>query len=168
MDDETMKFGLLMETAQTHQSLAEAAVERLHAHMRGLDAVVREQIRRTLIDELQALAVDVKNATQAMRALKRAASLRMALWGIGIVALWCVISTAGVVATAKWLLPSRAEIAELHVRHEELVLAIMRLEQQGGRVDLRRCGDSGRLCVRVDRKAPVFGQKSDYLVVAGY
>ena len=71
-------------------------------------------------------------------------------------------------ATAKWLLPSRAETAALHVRHEELVLAIMRLEQQGGRVDLRRCGDPGRLCVRVDRKAPVFGQNSDYLVVAGY
>ena len=42
-----------------------------------------------------------------------------------------------------------------------------RLEQQGGRIDWRHCGEAARLCVRVDRKAPTYGEKADYYVVAG-
>jgi hypothetical protein len=168
MDDATIKFGLLMETAQTHQHLAEVAVERLRAHLHGLDAVVRDEIRRTLIDELHALTSETKGAAQAIRALKRAANLRLALWGIGIVTVWCAVSTAGVVAAASWLLPSSAQSTALRARHDALVLGISRLEEQGGRIDLRRCGEPGRLCIRVDRKAPVFGPNSDYVVVAGY
>ncbi len=55
MDDTTMKFGLLMESAQTHQKLADAHLEKLRAHTRDLDGVVREEIRRTLVEELQDL-----------------------------------------------------------------------------------------------------------------
>jgi hypothetical protein len=33
---------------------------------------------------------------------------------------------------------------------------------------LRHCGDTSRLCVRIDRRAPVYGEQSDYLVVRGY
>ncbi len=50
-----MKFGLLMESAQTHQKMAEAHLEKLRAHTQELDGVVREEIRRTLIEELQEL-----------------------------------------------------------------------------------------------------------------
>jgi hypothetical protein len=46
--------------------------------------------------------------------------------------------------------------------------AIASLDERGGRIDLRRCGDSERWCVRVDRQAPVYGAQSDYYVLKGY
>ena len=168
MNNETMKCGLLMETAQTQQTLVDAALERLKTHTQDLDAVVREEIRRTLVNELQGLAAESKDAARALRALRRAANLRMALWSVGIAALCCAMSTALIVAAARWLLPSRAEIAALRSQHEQLVSAIVLLEEHGGRIDLRRCGEAGRFCVRVDRKAPAFGQRADYFIVAGY
>jgi hypothetical protein len=42
------------------------------------------------------------------------------------------------------------------------------LEQRGGLLDLRRCGNDARWCVRVDRHAPAYGEQADYLVVKGY
>lgn len=161
-----MKCGLLMEAAQTHQSLVDAALARLQAHTQGLDTVVREEIRRTLVDELQALASESNGAVRSLRALARAANMRVALWTIGIVTLCSAMTIAIIVATARWLLPSRSEIATLSEKRDELALAVARLEQRGGRIDLRRCGDTGRYCVRVDRKAPVFGQKAEYFIVA--
>ena len=44
IDDATMKFGLLMESAQAHQKLAETHLEKLRAHTQDLDGVVREEI----------------------------------------------------------------------------------------------------------------------------
>jgi hypothetical protein len=35
-------------------------------------------------------------------------------------------------------------------------------------LDVRTCGASARLCVRVDRNAPAYGPGADYLVVKGY
>jgi hypothetical protein len=55
LDDATMKVGLLMESAQAHQKLAEGQLERLRAHTQDLDSVVRDEIRRTLVEELRAL-----------------------------------------------------------------------------------------------------------------
>ena len=40
LDDTTMKFGLLMESVQAHQKLAETHLEELRAHTRDLDGVV--------------------------------------------------------------------------------------------------------------------------------
>src|SRR6202171_6593087 len=67
MDDATMKFGLLMESAQAHQKLAEAQLDKLRAHTDDLDGVVRDEIRRTLIEELQMLTAESTRATQALR-----------------------------------------------------------------------------------------------------
>jgi len=35
-------------------------------------------------------------------------------------------------------------------------------------VQLRHCGAARRLCVRVDRGAPLYGEAADFLVVKGY
>src|SRR5476649_1714238 len=137
MDDESIKCGLLMETAQSHQSLADTALERLKTHTQGLDAVVREEIRRTLTDELRALANENRSAVRALRTLARAANLRVALWSIGVAALCCAIAVAIIVVAAHWLLPSRSEIVALTTQHDQLALAVARLEQYGGRIDLR-------------------------------
>jgi hypothetical protein len=43
MDQDSVKLGLLMETAQTHQRLAEAAIEKLSEHTQALEVVARDQ-----------------------------------------------------------------------------------------------------------------------------
>ena len=162
--DEVMKFGLLMESAQAHQKLAETHLERLRAHTRDLDGVVREEIRRTLIDELQELTAEGTRAAQALRAMKRAANMRVLLWSAGI----AVVCTAIPSTIAHWVLPSAGEIAALRAERDRLVQSVGRLEQRGGRVDWRHCGDAARLCVRIDRSAPAYGEKADYYIVKGY
>jgi hypothetical protein len=86
------------------------------------------------------------------------------VWSIGMTTLCSVIP----LSLACWIIPSRSEISALRARHDELATKIANLEQRGGRIDLRRCGDGARLCVRVDRKAPTYGEQSDYLIVRGY
>jgi hypothetical protein len=157
-----------METAQTHQSLADVALQRLRTHTQDLDGVVRDEIRRTLIEELRSLAGEVESATRSLRSLAHAANTRSALWSVGTLTLCGALTIAMIIGAARWLLPSHSEIAGLRAQRDELALAVARLEQRGGRIDLRRCGDAERYCVRVDRNAPAFGRQADYLVVAGY
>jgi hypothetical protein len=164
MDDATMKFGLLMESAQVHQKLAETHLERLRAHTQDLDGVVREEIRRTLIEELQELSAESRRAAQALSGMKRAANMRGLLWS----AVVAILSTAIPGAIAHWVLPSAGEIDVLRARRDQLQANVARLEQRGGRIDWRHCGDEARLCVRIDRTAPTYGEKADYYIVKGY
>jgi len=163
-DDHTVKLGLLMEAAHSHQELVDGSLRQLQAHARGLDEVVRDEIRRIMSAELAELMDEAAKAAEVLRALGRAATLRAALWSTlaalvpGIMVsliLWC------------WL-PSPAQIAALRTQHAQLAAAVARLSGGGGRVDLRRCGDTSRLCVRIDRHAPAYGEQSDYLIVQGY
>jgi hypothetical protein len=164
MDESTMKLGLLMEAAQTNQRVAESSLKRLKIVANELAAVVRDEVHRVLIDELHSLAQDSKRASDALHAVGRAAAIRTVAWSVGLTALCSAIP----LVLACWILPSRAEIAVLRTRHDELALKIAQLEDRGGRIDLRHCGDGARLCVRVDRKAPMYGEQADYLVVRGY
>jgi hypothetical protein len=163
-DESTMKFGLLMESAQAHQKLAETHLEQLRAHTRDLDGVVRDEIRRTLVEELQMLSAESKRATEALQRIKRSAGVRVGLWSM-VSALMC----AGIpMAIMRWTMPSNSEIAALRTRRDELEASVLALERRGGRVDWRSCGEKARLCVRVDRKASTYGEKSDYYIVAGF
>jgi hypothetical protein len=103
-------------------------------------------------------------AAKALRKVRRVGVLRGALWSLGL-ALLCALIPVGV---ARWVLPSPAELAALRAKRDELNSNLQRLQQLGGRVEWRRCGEAGRLCVRVDRKAPAYGEKADYVVVEGY
>lgn len=164
MEDNTLKLGLLMEAAQAQQTLAEATLEKLSAHMRDLDDIVRDEIRRTLVEELQVLGNEGRRAAEALRGLGRSANLRMSLWSIGMT----LLCTAIPLSAAWWFLPSQGELVALRSRRDELAASLARLEQRGARIDVRRCGGSDRLCVRVDRKAPVYGDAGDYFVIKGY
>jgi uncharacterized protein involved in exopolysaccharide biosynthesis len=164
VDDETMKFGLLMESVQAHQKLAEAQLEKLRAHTEDLDDVVREEIRRTLVEELQSLTAESDRAARALRDMKRSVQTRGALLNIGIVVLCAAIPAA----IAHWALPSVSDIKALRAQRDALAQNVARLEQRGGKVDWRSCGDLRQLCVRVDRKAPIYGERADYYVVQGY
>lgn len=163
-DDATMKFGLLMESAQAHQKLAETQLDKLRAHTQDLDSVVRDEIRRTLVEELQMLTAETARATRALQKVRRGAGLQRALWSFMLM-LTCSLVP---LAVARWVLPSASEVSTLRARRDELRMNVAKLEQLGGHIDWRRCGDTRRLCVRVDRKAPSYGEKGDYYVIEGY
>ena len=81
-----------------------------HPHRdRRLDAVVRDQVRSTLCEELAALKRQANQAAAALESMRRAANLRVTLWTAGLTA----IAAAIALSVAWWVLPSRAEIAKL-------------------------------------------------------
>jgi hypothetical protein len=163
MDDETVKLGLLMETAQSHQKSVEVLLEKLKQHTQGLDAVVKEQIRHALVEELKTIRAETQGAVTALQALKRAANARVTFWTLGVTA----IALGVALFVAWWVLPTQAEVAALRDERDALASNIAVLNQHGARADLRRCG-TGHVCVRVDLKAPRYGVSSDYLVMSGY
>ena len=164
MDDTTMKLGLLMEAAQTHQKSADSTLRKLKDTAKELATIVREEVRSVVVEEFQSLTVESNRASAALREVQRAANVRALVWSLSLTLLCSAIP----LLLACWLIPSRSEIAALRAKHDELAIKIASLEERGGRIDLRRCGNGGRLCVRVDRKAPTYGEQSDYLVVRGY
>jgi hypothetical protein len=164
MDEATTKFGLLMESAQAHQKLAETHLDKLRAHTEDLDGVVRDEIRRTLVEELQMLTAESRRAAEVLGRIRRSTGLRVAVSSIAI----AILSTGIPVAIARWCLPSESDIAGLRVRRDELTASIAVLERRGGHIELRHCGEAARLCVHVDRSAPAYGEKADYYVVKGY
>jgi hypothetical protein len=163
MDEDSVKLGLLMETAQSHQKTVEAHFEKLKQHTQGLDAVVRDQIRQALLEELKALRAETQGAVSALKTLKRAANARATFWTLGVTA----IALGVALFVARWLLPTPGEVAALRSERDALASNIAVLNQHGARADMRRCG-TGRLCVRVDLKAPRYGEGSDYLIIKGY
>ncbi len=164
LEDATIKAGLLMESAQAHQKLAESQLERLRAHTADLDGVVRDEIRRTLVEELQMLTAETTRATRALGKIHGGVGMRSAIFSLAT----AVICTVLPIGFARWALPSAADITALRARRDQLTANLASLEQQGARIDWRRCGSERRLCVRVDRKAPVYGDKADYYVIEGY
>ena len=164
VEDETLKVGLLMEAAQAQQALAATTLDRLREHTAGLDAIVREEIRVTLIEELRALTQDSQHAAAALRRLHRSANVRLIGWGAVVLSIAATLPCA----LGWWLLPTRAEIEGLAARRDELSANIARLARQGGKVEFRRCGAEQRLCVRIERGAPAYGATGDFLVLKGY
>lgn len=159
-----MKIGLLMETAQSQQRLAGASLKQLKLQIQDLGGLVREEVRHTMVEELKGLAAATQSTADALQAVKRATHVRVVLWSLGITGLCGGLA----LGTAWWVLPSATEIAQLRAKRDALKVGLSLLEQQGGRVDLRRCGAAQRLCVRIDRKAPSFGSSGDYLILEGY
>lgn len=164
MDDGAMKLGLLMEAAQAQQRLGQESLERLAAHTRDLDIIVRDEIRRTVAEELASVASESRRAAQSLQSLRRAANMRVLLWTVFMT----TICSGVALGAAWWMLPSRREIAALRAQDDALVANIARLRERGGSIELRRCGQDARLCVRVDRGTPAYGPGADYLIVKGY
>lgn len=159
--DPTLQAGLLMEAAQAQQRMAQASLERLEDHARGLDAVVRDEIRRTVTETLAGLTVETEQAAAALRRLRQRADLRIAVW----TALVAFVGVAAVTGATRLLLPSRAEIDSLRAQRAALAANILKLHRLGADIDLRRCGVRQRLCVRVDRRGPAYGPLGEYLLL---
>ena len=163
MDQDSVKLGLLMEAAERHQKLAQAAIANLNERTEGLAAVVRDQIRHALGEEMNTVKAETQSAVEALRRVKRAANARVTLWTLGITA----ISAGIALFVAWWVLPTPAEIARLRTERDELASNLALLSHGGARADLRRCG-TGHLCVRVDMNAPRYGDRRDYFVIRGH
>jgi len=159
-----MKLGLLLESAHAHQTLAEGVLEKLKSQVGELGGIARDEIRSTMVEELHALGEDSRRAAETLRRLRYVADLRVALWTLGMSALACSIP----MCAGWWVLPSQGEVAALSARRDALEATVARLKAEGGQIDLQHCGAARRLCVRVDRKAGVFGEAADFLVVKGY
>ncbi len=164
LDEPTLKIGLLMESAQTHQRLAESQLDALRVHTRDLDSVVREQIRRSLAEELQGLSEETTRVTLAIRRAAQQARWRTSLFGL-LPVLLCAAMPFGI---AHWVVPSEARLAEMQTREAALAANLTTLEQRGAKTTWRRCGAQLRLCVRVDKSAPVYGEQGDFYVLEGY
>jgi hypothetical protein len=163
MDDTTQRVGLLIETAETAQQLASALLDRLQQQLQGLDGVVRQEIRRTLLEELREVHTECVRAADSLRRIQRATRRRTAFWSLGLTLLCTALSLA--VATL-WL-PSPTELARLTAERTDLESNLALLREHGGRADLRTCGEH-HLCARVDLQQARYGEKSDYFVLHGY
>ncbi len=94
MDDEEIKLGFLMEAAQNQQKLAEGALEKHERRTRGLDDIVRKEIRRTLIEELRAVHDEAERSAAALKRVRRAATTHWVWWSVVIPSLSATIATA--------------------------------------------------------------------------
>lgn len=161
--DQTLRMGLLMEAAQAQQRLAQTSLEGLDAHARELDSIVREEVRRTLIETVAGLTAETEQAAEALRRLRRIADLRVVAWTVTVT----LISAAVAIGAMRWTLPSTGQIESLRAHRAALRADIERLRELGARIDLRRCGVRRRLCVRVDRRGPGYGAHGEYLPIEG-
>ncbi len=143
MDDATMKFGLLMESAQAHQKSAENQLERLRAHTRRPRRRGARRDSAHLVEELQMLTAESTRAADALQKMQaRGASARGTLWSL------LMARTLRRHSHRRRALGAAigAEIAALRARRDELAASVANFEQHGGRIDWRRCGAMLRAC----------------------
>lgn len=162
LSEPALTAGLLMEGAQSQQQLAASALDALRAHTAGLDAVVRDEIHRTLVEVLSELSDEVAQATRRLDTATRRLRWRAATLGLSLVAV-------GIAAPvySHWWLPTPASLAALEAQQATLNASVARLRREGGRVQLRQCGIPARLCIRIDTRSPRFGADGDFAVLAG-
>lgn len=164
MDDLTVRTGLLLDSVESQRAQATQVLERLQEHLAQIDDVVRDEIRATLLEELRTLAEEGRQASASLRRLRQAAHAHLGVWSAAI-----GLSAAAVpLALSWWLTPSAAELGALRATRAELTANLAQLTAQGGRVQLRHCGDRPRLCVRIERGAPRYGEGGEYAIVKGY
>ena len=126
--------------------------------------MVRDQIRATLAEELHALAAEGDRTVLSLRSAARAANLRLAVWTATV----STVAVAVPLGLSLWLLPNAGRCRRT-AQYARRAGRQRRAPRAAGRAcELRRCGATERLCVRVDRYAPAYGEGADYLVVKGY
>ena len=148
----------ILETINAQQSQIHGMLALIDTRARELDTAVGEAVQRAFADAAGL------HAGRRFAQLQRTTGLRLALWSIGVVAACALLPTV-----LTWMLmPSRAQITQARQTLAQLSAAVAQLSREGGRIDLRHCGTDERLCVRVDRRAPPYGENADYMVLKGY
>ena len=148
----------ILATIHAHQSQIHDLLTSLDSRSRDFDATVGEAVHRAIID-----AAGMRGA-ETLYEVHRATAVRFARWSFGVVSACALVPTV-----LSWaLLPSRVQLLQARQTLEQLSAGVSLLSRQGGRIELRQCGAANRLCVRVDRKSPYYGEDADYMVLKGY
>lgn len=151
-------LGQILATVHAQQSQIHGVLATLDSRSRDLDSTVGEAVQRALAD-----AAGIR-AAEKLSQVHRATGMRLARWSFGVVSACALVPTI-----LSWaLLPSRAQVLQSRQTLEQLNAGVAQLTRQGGRIELQRCGAAQRLCVRVDRKSPFYGENADYIVLKGY
>jgi hypothetical protein len=155
---EHVDLGRVLETVHAQQSQIHGLLAHLDTRSRDLDSALGEAVQRAFRD-----AAGLQAATKLSQ-VHRATGVRFARWSFGVVSACALVPTI-----LTWMLmPSRAQLTQARQSLDQLSAGITRMSREGGRIDLRHCGEANRLCVRVERKAPFYGENSDYAVLKGY
>jgi hypothetical protein len=151
-------LGQVLETVHAQQSQIHGMLATLDTRSRDLDSTMGKAVQRAFME-----AAGLR-AAEKLSQIHRATGMRFALWSFGIVSACSLVPTV-----LTWMMmPSRAQVTQARQSLDQLSAGIGRLSSEGGRIDLRHCGEANRLCVRVDRKTPFYGENADYAVVKGY
>jgi hypothetical protein len=156
-----LEVGLLLETVQSQQRLAEETLARLGEQLRSLETEVGAQVAYAAREAFLQLGAEADAVRTQLLGLRRAVGMRAALRSAAA----ALASAAMTVLAVRLLVPSAAQIDALRARRALFAADVRRLREYGGSVELRRCGAQGRLCVRVQRAGPVFGAHGDFLLV---
>jgi hypothetical protein len=152
------ELGQILETVHAQQSKIHGVLARLDTRSRDLDSTLEEAVQRAFME-----AAGLR-AAETLSQVHRATGVRFARWSFGIVTACALVPTV-----LSWMLmPSPVQMLQARQTLQQLSVRVAQLSTEGGRIDLRHCGAVKRLCVRVDRKAPFFGDSADYMVVKGY
>jgi hypothetical protein len=117
-----------------------------------------------ILETVHAQQAQLHGTLASLESRSRAASVRLARWSFGVVS-----GCALVPALLSWMLmPSRTQLLQARLTLDQLSAAVAQLSREGGRIELRRCGAANRLCVRIDRKSPLYGESADFMVLKGY
>ena len=158
MEAAPVDLSQILATVHAQQSQIHGVLATLDSRAREFDATVGEAVQRALAD-----AAGIR-AVETLSQVHRGTALRFARWSFGVVSACALVPTL-----ISWaLLPSRAQLLQARQSLEQLSTGVAQLSRQGGRIELRHCGDANRLCVRVDRKSPFYGENADYMVLKGY
>lgn len=177
------------ELAQTAQTLTAATtaltqlaplLERTAAQAMGQSLAGASRIAAASLEEaarpILAQLNGVTNQAEAVETKLKGAVVWFTWRWAGMVS----VSIAGMFVVW-WLLAQallwwhRDEVDQLLAQRSALRSELAQLQQQAGvfearagRAILSTCGTANRLCVRIDRKAGVFGDESDFMVLRGY
>ena len=158
MEAAPVDLSQILATVHAQQSQIHGMLATLDSRSRDFDTTLGDAVQRALAE-----AAGIRGA-ETLSQVHRATAMRFARWSFGIVSACALVPMA-----LSWaLLPSRAQLLQARQTLEQLSLGVAQLSQQGGRIELRHCGDANRLCVRVDRKSPLYGENADYMVLKGY
>lgn len=137
----------------------------------SVESAAAKGVRDSLSQAPQAAATALNQATEALNVagddVQSAAS--WIGWKLaGIAALVGVLIVGAAYGLGRYMTPSNQEIAAKRAELAELEANIAAREKHAGRAKLENCGEKRRLCVRVNKKAGVFGEGGDYMILHGY
>ncbi|HEV2702716.1 MAG TPA: hypothetical protein VGV09_13870 [Steroidobacteraceae bacterium] len=148
----------ILENVHAQQTKIHGLLATLDTRSRALDSTLGEAVQRAFMD-----AAGLR-AAATLSQVHRATGARFARWCCGIVSVCALVPVL-----LSWLLmPSPTRVLQARQSQTELSARVALLSREGGRMELRHCGAAQRLCVRIDRKAPLYGEGADFMVVKGY